>query len=195
MKTLTSAIVGGLTGAVLVVPASASILSFSPLNSIINSGDSVSVDVQISGLTGAVALGAYQLAVSYDAVRVQVIGVSFPAAPASGLDLGTWGSVNGFDLSTPGVILFDQTSLETPGALAASQPDAFVLAQLTFKGLVPGSTVLEFSLIDLADAGGAALGPGLAFSGGINVVPEAGQWTLVAGLGLVGFAAWRRWRA
>ncbi|MBK9139770.1 MAG: hypothetical protein IPM17_13555 [Verrucomicrobia bacterium] len=191
MNTLAKALLAGLTGAALVPPASAAILSFTPLNSSVNIGDSVTVSVVISGLSGPIALGGYQLSVSYDAARVQVTGVSFPAPPWSGLDLGM-GSLNSFDLSSPGIIALDEVSFELPATLATDQPDAFTLAQLTFKGLTFGQSPLGFSLVDLSDAGGAALGAGMAFAGAINVVPEASEWVLMSALGLVGFAAWRR---
>lgn len=191
MNNSMKALFTGLAGAALAAPASAAILGFSPFAADIAPGDSVSVDVYISGLLGPVALGGYQLKVGYDAVRVEATSVTFPAFPASGMDLGN-GSLAFWDLSVFGEVAFDETSLELAGDLAAGQPDSFILTQLTFKGLTPGVSPLTFDLVDLADAAGAALGPGLAFSGSINVVPEAKDFALVAGLGLVGFAAWRR---
>lgn len=192
MNTTRFTLLAGMTGIALTVPASAAILGFSPPSSDLSLGGSVSVDVYIDGLPGVLALGSYQLTVSYDAARVEVTGLTFPTAPSSGLDLGAFGSISGSDLSVAGQASFDETSLEDVSDLTANQPDSFVLARLTLKGLSLGSSPLTFALVDLADVSGAALGNGTLNQGLINVVPEPHEYALIAGLGLVGFAAWRR---
>ena len=195
MKTIATLILVAACSGTFVSQARAGMLiTFVPGSQTIANGASTTVDVTISGLTASLALGAYDLDFSYDPSVVAVTGVTFPAFPASGLDLGFWGSWWFSDTTTPGVVNLVEVSLESAADLSALQPDGFVLATVSFQGSAPGASLLHYTSVTLADENGFAITDFSVESGIIDVVPETPEFALITAMGLLGFGWYRRAR-
>ncbi|MCG8552006.1 MAG: cohesin domain-containing protein [Desulfobacterales bacterium] len=114
-------------------------LSFLPQASSVASGDTMAVDIIISGLESQ-DLSAYDFNVSFDntilAFQEYSLGSGL-GAPGDSLDL----SLGDLGLSTN----LAEVSLLWD---FSSQEDAFTLATLTFTALLPGETNLSFSIDD-----------------------------------------------
>lgn len=176
---------GGLAGA----PASAVMLSLSPATQTATVGDTLTVDVLVSGLGAGVApsLGAFDLDVSFDeallAFDTAIFGTQLDVLGLGSLQLTTpgMGTVNLFELS-----------LDTATDLADLQADSFVLASLSFSALAAGTGSFGLSILSLADENGDALAAdasGARFRvDARNSVPEPGVLGLLGlgGLLLVG---------
>jgi hypothetical protein len=119
-----------------------------PSTQSISVGGSASVDLVISGLRNfaSPSLGAFDLDLTYNLSVLSASSLTF----GSFLDLGTFGSVQSFDISTPGLIHLDEVSLETSSDLNTFQPDTFTLSTLVFVGLTPGVSSIDFSFASLA---------------------------------------------
>jgi len=170
------------------------ILTFAPLNQTVNLGDTASVDVMVTGLTGEF-VGSYDFNVSWDAALLSLDSLSFgdaldgPLDSLSGFVNGT-GSVNAFEVSLG--LLSNQDGLSD-----------FRLFTLSFDTLAVGTSALNFigGIIPtglLGDELGELL-PTEVIAGSITInegsvsVPEPGTLALFAiGLGLAGALKRRR---
>lgn len=114
-------------------------LSFLPQTSSIVSGDTIAVDIIISGLESQ-DLSAYDFDISFDNTILDFQAYSLGSglgAPDGSLDwsLGDLGlSINLAEVSYLGDF--------------SSQEDSFTLATLTFTGLLPGETNLSFLIYE-----------------------------------------------
>jgi hypothetical protein len=191
MKTLFSfglvVALGGLPGG---APALAVSLDFVPASQIAGVGQSLSVDVVVSGLgTGsAPSVGAFDLDVSFGPLIVSPTSIAF--GPFLG-DEGLGEAVTSFAFS-PGVVDLAGNSFLAPGELDALQPASFPLATLFFDTLGAGTSPLTLSQAFVDDAFAARLTVDTT-SGSVTVsqpvsqpVPEPAT-VLLVGLGL---AAW-----
>jgi hypothetical protein len=119
-------------------PATAApVLDFLPATQSFQTGDTVSVDVRVTGLAGGI-VSAYDLDVTYDAVLLNAAGVLF------GPNLGdaTGDSISGFAL-LPGLVDLFEVSLLSDADLAALQAalgGTVPLATLSFTALADGDT-------------------------------------------------------
>ena len=167
----------------MAVSAQAATLSFLPDYDSITVGETISVDVEISGLE-SVDLAGFDLDVSFDDSVLDFTGYTLydelGAIPADAWDLSNgddgFGTINLAEMSW----LWD----------LSGQSDSFTLATLTFEGLEVGCSDLTFTYADLSDDWGDvitidSLGDG---SVDVNPVPLPGAvWLLGSGLaGLVG---------
>ena len=127
-------------------PASAAIvISFAPSAQHVNIGDSVGIDVSISGL-GAEILSAYDLNFMYNGTLLNWTSVSIFAAPLM---------VN-FPLSTPADYGMDSIvegnlglyafSLDIDADLMANQANSFQLFHFELKGMADGVTYFGLGL-------------------------------------------------
>lgn len=184
----------------LSAPASAAVVvSMSPAAQSVNVGDTISIDIRISGL-GSEILSAFD------------IDVLFDAGLASG-GLATWvdtefGGVDAaFDVddSTPGVLRTVGYSLLDDDSLAATQTDgAFTFLRMSWTADADGALFLKFGAspefqrnvvgrdfqsLD-ASFNGACVAIG---TGSCNQIPEPAGYAL-AGLALLGCGAASRLR-
>ncbi len=90
-------IIVGLIGFLWATPARAINIGFVPSSQSVLPGDSLSVDIFVSGL-GAEIVSAYDLDITYEPTILSAIGVTF------GSELGFPSSLQSFDLTTSGLV-------------------------------------------------------------------------------------------
>lgn len=183
-----------------ITPAAAISIDFIPANQTANVGDSLSVDVSISGLLAAGEIvSTFDLAVSYDSSVLFATGVSFGGFLDDMLFGGA--TFNGSDVTTTaGTVEFFELSFLTDDELALQQPDSFVLATLSFDAIAEGISPLSFlegTIIGVPglDVKGRNAAVLLNLNGGIgdvtvlaNAVPEpATLWLLLSGIMVGGY--------
>ncbi len=184
-------------------PAWAILIEFQPAAQMVEVGDSLGVDIVVSGLSDAREIvSAYNLDVTYDASVLTATGVTlglFLGSDPSCFDLPL--PPCSFTLTTPGVVNLAEVSLLGDAELADLQSDSVILATLLFDALAEGMSTLDFLSFDELgiDVTGRAIDlepQRLQFSdvgtGTVTVgVPEPGTlWLLVTGLVLIVFS-WR----
>jgi hypothetical protein len=163
-------------------------IGFDPSDQTVNLGDSVNVDVNISGLASfsAPSLGGFDIDFTYDPSILSLGPVTF----GSELDLLLLGSIQ-LDTAGFGTLNIFELSLDPAVILDTLQPDSFTLASLTFDTLALGSSSINIAAINgLSDAFGNPL-VATTQSGNVDVVPEPGTIMLL-GSGLAGLGYFRR---
>ena len=165
-------------------------MGLEPSSQTISPGDTTSLDLVISGLGDHAppSLGGFFFDLSYDPAILSPYSVGF----GSHLDLGIFGSVRTSDISTPGTIHVDEISLETAADLEASQPSSFTLATLGFKGVGPGTSLIDITFGSLADETGGLSPDFITQSAqievaGVAAIPDVGstaRWLAMSVLGL-----------
>lgn len=158
--------------------ASAISLSFLPSTQVVNQGDSVAVELVISGLGNQTApsLGVFDLNVDFNPSLISLSQVTF----GNGLNLGnSGGSSSTASMTIPGSINLFEFSLQASEDLNNLQPATFPLAQLVFDTVGIGTSLLELSPpsglseILLGDADGIPLILSSSFNGSITINPSA----------------------
>jgi hypothetical protein len=150
-------------------PAQAIILAVTPLSQTVATGSPTTVSLSITGLGGPVALGGFDLDLSFNPSILSLRDMYFgdPGLLGDQLDLGHAGAVicsPGHDTfpSCPadlagGMINLLELSLDAPDTLNAFQADSFILATFLFDTLSPGQSILSVNRLVLADAFGSRL--------------------------------------
>ena len=128
-------------------------LHLMPASQLVSAGQSVFTDVRITGLGTPPSVGAFDLAVSYDAGLLSFAAVSF--SPLLG-DVSLSEALTGFSLS-PGIVEFAEVSLLTPAQLDALQSPNFMLTTLSFQALESGTATFSFASGVVDDAFGDKL--------------------------------------
>jgi|SRR5215469_5652623 len=153
-------------------------LSFDPSSQTVFLGNTVSVDLKVSGLGGGVspALGGFQFNILYDPTIIKATSVTF------GLDLGDPGASEALissDVTAAGSASLAEVSLLPSPALLALQPATFTMATLVFQTKSVGTSPLSYDSVLLSDEAANVL----SFSpmtGSITVVsPEPGFGAMV----------------
>jgi hypothetical protein len=174
-----------------VAPAAHAVtLVLSPSTQSVGVGNSVSVDILISGLGDGVApsLGGFDLEVSFDPSILVLTGATLnaPLGASAQFSFEVQSTATGAVAS-----LFALSALSGP-ELDALQGDEFNVATLVFSTLAPGTSALVFGNVVLTNSVGGSLPLDVAFNGEI-VVPEPST-SIGVGLGLAALALVRRRR-
>ena len=160
-----------ITTSVLTPSVYAVTLGFSPTDPDANAsvGTPYSVDLTVSGLDGAVALGDYDLNVGFqtDNVSLTVNDVVL----GNQLQLSEVESLSDISIEN-GQLNLSEVSLNDAAILSAEQADNFTLGTLTFTPTTTGDSALGISVNALADQNGESLGLPDIESGSISVNPN-----------------------
>lgn len=188
-------------------PASAAIVvSFSPSSSHVAIGDSVKIDMSISGL-GSEILSAFD----FNAIWNSSIATWSVFDVSSGCNQLGASSICGIDTVAAANLGANGSSVLSDDDLAAIQPDSFVIASFTLLGALDGFTTLtlgldpdfernfvgrDFLTLDTTVVGACvSVGTGTC-EGGAGEVPEPASFGLAAlGLLAAGAVGRRRRRA
>lgn len=142
MKNIASSLVIAASALLGTTAAQAAVVfSFTPSAQHINVGDSVTVDVSISGL-GAEILSAFDINFVWNSSILSSLAADFsPACNALGA-----GAICVNDVNSPGNIGLQYGAFLDDDALATIQPDSFFLGVLTLTGLADGASQLALGL-------------------------------------------------
>ncbi len=182
------------------------VLSLESSRFTVNPGDSVTLDLTVSGLGNLTApsLGAFDIDIGYDPAKLSFTGYT----------LGNWlGNVSQSealdaskgDSTPPGVINLAEVSLLTANELDALQPDSFVLATLDFTvtaGLAAGQSTVGILPTSVLADGSAGSFSSVNTGNSVTLtpqapspaggVPEPATWALlVIGLGMIRKISWQ----
>lgn len=163
-----------------------------------------SVDLMVSGLgnSSAPSLGAFDVDILYNPLQMTFLSYTLGTSlgDISLLEADDWsqGALGG------GRIDLAEVSYLTVAELDALQADSFILANLTFRCLAPGTSLIQIDASDSFLTLGDANGDGLNFTlgqavavtqegGGPPPIPEPSTFLLL-GSGLAGLAWFRRRR-
>jgi len=171
--------------------ADAASIGLSPSSQSLPIGNTVAIDVVISGLGGIGALptlAAFDLDVTFDPSVLSFVSVLF------GDDLGQVGVDTIFDvnlLAGPVRVDLANASLLSDAELEANQPASFVLATLFFTASGLGTSNLSITQALLANAPGGSIPATLSGASVEVLVPEPASLALVS-IGLAALARARR---
>ena len=163
--------------ALCAAPAGAATIGISPTASSAGVGESVEIQLTVSGLGDGAApsLSVFDLDLLFDPALLAVSSVAY-GDPILGdqLDLDGFGPVTATMPAGPGALNLFELSLDAPATLDADQAAAFVLATVELTTLAAGTSVLGIDVIDLGDAFGNPL-PAEVMPGELTIgaaVPE-----------------------
>ena len=160
-------------------------LEFNPAS---QSGNSVDVDVVISGLGSGVppSLSTYDLDIQFDNSHLSFSNVVF-GDPVQGnqLDLFDFGlNDTSTALTLAGDLNIFELSLDLSDDLNSSQSGGFTLATVTFDVLKADTSQLTFSAFLLGDVDGNSLSADVTAATITTVPVPAAFWLMASGLGL-----------
>lgn len=160
---------------------------FLSITRISQTGNSVNVDIGISGLASGTApsLSGYDINLSFDPSYLSFAAVAFgDAVLGNQLDLASLGLTTIAELTGVGIVNLFELSGDAAEALNTLQADSFNLATVTFDVLNAGTSLLQLNFNALADADGNALSA-ITLSAPVTTVPLPSAFLLM-GPGLAG---------
>ncbi len=133
---------------------SAVVMSVNPGGPTVLLGDSVSVDVNVSGLGNGTApsIGVFDLLLEYDPSKLTFNGLSH----GTGLDVLSLGSFQSSSAGSNAVSVFE-LSFDSAQDLNTLQPDSFLLFSVNFSGSGLGVSPLTLTINSVGDADGVDL--------------------------------------
>jgi hypothetical protein len=147
------------------------LLSLVPPAAIVATGNTVNVNVSISGLGNPPSVGAFDLDVGFNPAVLSPTAVTFGSFLGDPL---LFEALTAFDFTTPGVVEFAEVSLLSPSELNARQSSSFLLATLSFVAISNGTSPFTFvGTPRVDDAFGNKLGipePATAFLLGVGII-------------------------
>jgi hypothetical protein len=170
------------------VPAHAITLSLVPSTFNLLTGEELTVDLEIGGLTagGPPSVSTFDIDVLFESTVLTFVDVTF----GDQLDLLGLGSLRSV-APDDGVINLFELSLDAPAILNQLQAGDFVLATLHFAAVGAGQSPLTMHVNALGDAAGASLTAQIVATALVNVskIPEPSTLLLLAsGLALLSSA-------
>jgi hypothetical protein len=171
------------TSLLLVAPAQAITISFSPVSQQVNLGSSGSVDIVVSN-RGGVEIGAFAFDVVFNPAIISATSVTFGTGlgdPTDPLETLVAPDVSLAGRATAAEVSF----LDVASLLALQTSDSFVLATVHFNAVGTGVTPLTFANVDFSDGDGNTEEVATS-TGSVTVVPEPGSLLLlVSGIAIV----------
>jgi hypothetical protein len=145
----------------------AEIIELIPSTNSVILGNTITVDLNISGLGDGVgpSLGAYFLEISYDNSIIDFTDVSFESFLGSPDPMAFETDI--IVLDDIGLVSMDVFSFLFEFELDVLQPNQFTLATLSFNAVGVGDSAIDFLFSDISDAAGNSLTPMLI---GANIV-------------------------
>lgn len=155
-------------------------LELTPSSHNVTQGDTVNVDVDITGLGDFTSdsLSVFDIDILFDITTLGFDSVVFgDSVLGDQLDLFGFGSITNVTLGAASVNLFE-LSFDLASDLNTLQAGEFTLASLTFNTLAVGNSVLGININALGDANGSSL---TATALGTNItivsnIPEPATW-------------------
>jgi hypothetical protein len=168
-------------------------VTIEPVSQTLNVGGTADVIVGISGLGDMAppALAAFTIGLAFDPAILSLNNVTF-GDQGAGIDYlapsGPAGSLTAFGPTGPGILALSEVSLEPGAVLLGAQPEAFVLATVTFDAVGPGTSPVIYGAVLLVDELGNPLWPDPVFNSAsitVQAIPAPGAMALtLVGLGL-----------
>ncbi len=129
-------------------PVHAILLSLVPSSATVTTGNTVDVDVIISGLGNPPSVGTFDLDVGFNTAILAPTTVMFGAFLG---DPTLFEALTAFDFGTPGKVEFAEVSLLSPSELDVLQRSSFLLAILSFSAISNGTSPLFFAGNQIVD--------------------------------------------
>ena len=157
----------------IVFPVRAVTISAEPQSPAVQVGNTVSVDLTLSGLGNftSPSLGAYQFGLLYDASVLNYGGSLTFTSYLGDPDPGVFETDISVTESVIGQIDFSVLSYLLDTELDALQPSNFPLVSIQFSGKNAGTSLLSFTGVVLTDALGTTLSGIIQQSGTVQVTP------------------------
>ena len=157
-------------------------LDLRPSSSSVRLGDSVQVELRISGLGEGTApsLGAYDFTLEFNPAVLGFGAFTFgDSILGNQLDLSCFGTVAGFDGGTAGQLNAFEISLDLASDLDGLQAASFALGTISFNTLGNGTSAFQFVSTTFSDAQGNSLAVQLG-KGSISVPAPVSGGLMVA---------------